>query len=184
MKTAKTREGGRRRRDKEPQDHEFEQRVIDLARVTRVVAGGKRMRFRALVAIGDLKGRVGVAIGKGADVSAAVSKATTKAKKNLIIVPINDGTIPHAIRQKSGAAEVLLKPAPPGTGVIAGGPVRIIMEVSGVKNVVSKILGTRNKINNVHAVMAALAALTPRPAAGPKKEIDVKIADKAPEVQP
>lgn len=162
----KSRDGGggrRRRRDQEPQEREFEQRVIDLARVTRVVAGGKRMRFRALVAVGDLKGRVGVAMGKGADVASAVSKATTKAKKNLITVPLSEGTIPHEIRQKSGAAYIMLKPAPPGTGVIAGGPVRILMEMAGIKNIVSKILGTRNKINNVHAVMAALTNLTPRP---------------------
>jgi len=138
---------------------EFEQKTIDLARVTRVVAGGKRMRFRATVAIGDQKGRVGVGIAKGADVSIAIQKAVTAAKKRLIKVPIVNDTIPHQILARHGAAMVLLKPAPRGSGVIAGGPIRAVMELAGVKNVVSKILGSPNKINNLYALIDGLKRL-------------------------
>lgn len=152
--------GGRRRRDSGPREpKEFSQKTIDLARVTRVVAGGKRMRFRATVVIGDQKGRVGLGIAKGADVSNAVQKAYTAAKKHLVRVPIIDETIPHQILIKYKAAHVLLKPAPRGSGVIAGGPIRAVMELAGVKNIVSKILGSSNKINNVYAVMEALGRL-------------------------
>lgn len=148
---------GRRSGPREPK--EFEQKTIDLSRVTRVVAGGKRMRFRATVAVGDQKGRVGLGIAKGADVSISIQKAVTAAKKNLIRVPIVNETIPHAIIARFKAAHVLLKPAPKGSGVIAGGPIRAIMELAGVKNVVSKILGSPNKINNVYAVLDALQRL-------------------------
>ncbi|MBI5466586.1 MAG: 30S ribosomal protein S5 [Candidatus Kerfeldbacteria bacterium] len=135
---------------------------MDLARVTRVVAGGKRMRFRATVAIGDQKGRVGLGIAKGSDVSDSIQKAVTAAKKGMITVPIVNDTIPHQILVKFGAAKILLKPAPKGSGVIAGGPVRAIMELAGVKNVVSKILGSSNKINNVYALLEALKQLRTR----------------------
>lgn len=138
------------------EEQEFEQKIIDLARVTRVTAGGKRMRFRACVAIGDGKGRVGIAVAKGADVSIAISKAVNKAKKNLIKVPIVNETIPHKIKVKFSAAKVLLKPAPKGTGIKAGGAVRIILELAGVPNAVGKILGTPNKVNNVKATIKAL----------------------------
>lgn len=152
--------GGRGRRRSGPREpKEFEQKTIDLARVTRVVAGGKRMRFRATIALGDQRGRVGIGIAKGSDVSSAIQKAATAAKKKMIKVPIVNETIPHQIMAKHGAALVMLKPAPKGSGVIAGGPVRIIMELAGVKNVVSKILGSSNKINNVYAVMDALGRL-------------------------
>lgn len=157
------RSGGRRRgdtRSREPK--EFEQKVIEISRVSRVVAGGKRMRFRATVAIGDGKGRVGVGLGKGLDVSSAVSKAATAAKKGLITVPIIDDTIPHPVRIKLGAAVVMMKPAPKGSGVIAGGPVRPIMELAGIKNVVAKMLGSENKVNNVYAVIVALRRLRTR----------------------
>jgi len=137
-------------------DKEFDQRIIDLARVTRVTAGGKRMRFRACVALGDRKGRVGMGLAKGADVTIAVNKAATKARKNLITVPMRENTIPHEIREKFGAASILLKPAPIGTGIIAGGAMRIILELAGVKDVVGKILGSNNKINNVKAVLNSL----------------------------
>lgn len=158
---------GRRSGPREPR--EFEQKTIDLARVTRVVAGGKRMRFRATVAIGDQKGRVGVGIAKGNDVSNAIQKAVTAAKKKMITVPIVNDSIPHPIMVKYGAAVVLLKPAPKGSGVIAGGPVRMLMELAGVKNVVSKILGSPNKINNVYAVMEALGKLQTREQAAAKR---------------
>ncbi|MBI2984348.1 MAG: 30S ribosomal protein S5 [Candidatus Kerfeldbacteria bacterium] len=138
---------------------EFEQKTIDLARVTRVVAGGKRMRFRATVALGDLKGRVGVGIAKGADVSIAIQKASRAARKNLLRIPVVGDTIPHQVVAQFGAAKVLLKPASPGTGVIAGGPIRVVMELAGIKNVVSKILGSPNTINNLYALLRALSRL-------------------------
>ena len=154
MKGAARGRGGREeRRD------EFEQKIIDLARVTRVMAGGKRMRFRACVAIGDKKGKVAVGLAKGADVTAAVNKAVNQAKKNFISVPLVNETIPHEIYCKFGAAKVLLKPARKGRGVIAGGAVRVILGLAGINNVTSKILGTANKMNNVKCVIEALKKL-------------------------
>lgn len=152
--------GGRGHRDRKPSEpKEFEQKVVDLARVTRVMAGGKRMRFRACVAIGDGKGRVGVGVTKGVDVTTAINKAVTSAKKHLVTIPIRNETIPHVIRVKFGAAFILLKPAPKGTGVIAGGPIRILMELGGVKNIVAKMLGSQNKVNNVYATLKAFRLL-------------------------
>ncbi len=164
LPSVQKRGGGQRRgRRSGPREaREFEQKTIDLARVTRVVAGGKRMRFRATVAIGDQKGKLGIGIAKGNDVSTAIQKAVTAAKKHMIVVPIVNDSIPHPIMTKYGAAKVLLKPAPKGSGVIAGGSVRLLMELAGVKNVVGKILGSPNKINNVYAVMQALAKLKTR----------------------
>jgi small subunit ribosomal protein S5 len=154
--------GGRRGpRPDEPQD-EFEQKIIDIARVTRVMAGGKRMRFRACVAIGNKKGKVGIGLAKGADVTLAVAKAVNQAKKVLVTVPIYKQTIAHAVDQKYGAARVLLKPAAAGRGIIAGGIVRTILELSGINNVSSKILGTNNKVNNAKCVMVALKNLRTR----------------------
>lgn len=147
----------RKNKKKFSQEKEFNQQLIDLARVTRVMAGGKRMRFRATVIIGDGKGRVGYGVAKGADVSIAIDKAVKKAKKNLITVPIVDKTIPHQIRIKHKAAKVLLKPAPKGTGIKAGSVVRQVLELAGVPNVVGKILGTRNKLVNAQAVIKALS---------------------------
>jgi small subunit ribosomal protein S5 len=144
---------------KEEKSEEFEQQIVDIARVTRVMAGGKRMRFRACVAIGNKNGEVAIGLAKGADVSIAVSKAVNKAKKKIIKVPIVNSTIPHEIYQKYGAAKILLKPARKGRGVIAGGAVRIVLELAGIKNVTSKILGTNNKINNVKCMIEALKRL-------------------------
>lgn len=138
---------------------EYEQRILDIARVTRVMAGGKRMSFRACVVIGDKKGKVAVALGKGADVAMAIGKAVNKAKKNIIDVPIVNNTIPHEIYLKQGAAKLLFKPARRGRGVIAGGVVRVILELAGVQNVTSKILGTNNKINNAKCTIEALKRL-------------------------
>lgn len=163
MYTAQKRSGGRRGHRGGPREaKEFEQKTIEIARVSRVVAGGKRMRFRATVAIGDKKGRVGIGIAKGADVSNAIQKAVAAARKRLITVPIVEETIPHQVFLKYRAAQIMLKPAPKGTGVIAGGPIRTVMELAGVKNVVSKILGSPNKINNVYALMKALGELRTR----------------------
>ncbi|MFA5358795.1 MAG: 30S ribosomal protein S5 [Patescibacteria group bacterium] len=149
--------GGRRRGDnKGGEDGEFEQKIIDLARVTRVMAGGKRMRFRACVAIGDRKGRVAVGLAKGQDVTVAIAKAVTQAKKDIITVPIVNGTIPIEVREKYKAARVLFKPAKQGKGVIAGGAVRIVLELAGVPNIVTKILGSNNKVTNVKVTMKAL----------------------------
>lgn len=117
------------------------------------------MRFRACIVLGDRKGRVGFAVAKGADVALAVSKAATAAKKYLSTIPMKNETIPHEVRAKFGAARVLLKPAPPGTGVIAGGPVRAVIELSGIHNIVTKMQGSRNKINNVKATFLALKTL-------------------------
>lgn len=157
---------GRGRRDdrgpREKEDREFEQVTLDLARVTRVTKGGKRMRFRATVIVGDGKGRVGFATSKGVDVQASIAKASLKAKKHLITIPLVNETIPHTVRAKSGAAVVLIMPAPKGSGIIAGGPVRTTLQLAGVPNASSKIMGAKNKINNVRATIAALAMLKRR----------------------
>ena len=155
--TSRSREGRGDRPDQQPD--EFDQKIIDIARVTRVMAGGKRMRFRACVAIGDHKGRVAIGLAKGLDVTMAVNKAVNKAKKNLITVPIVNGTIPHEVRQKSDAALIILKPASQGKGIIAGSVVRIILELAGLHNVTSKMLGSHNKINNAKCTMKALQSL-------------------------
>jgi len=140
-------------------DDEFEQKIIDIARVTRVMAGGKRMRFRACVAVGNKKGKIGLGLAKGADVTMAVNKAVTRAKKEMIEVPIVKNTIPHEIREKFSAARIMLKPAAIGRGVIAGGIVRMIIELAGIHNITSKILGGNNKVNNAKCVMSALSKL-------------------------
>ena len=139
---------------------EFEQRIVDLARVTRVMAGGKRLRFRATVALGDKKGKVGWGVAKGADVTIAVNKAVNQAKKNMFKVNLVNETIPHEVTAKFKVAKVLLKPAVVGRGIIAGGAVRTILELAGVPNIYGKIIGrTNNKISNVQAVFKALRAL-------------------------
>lgn len=149
----------RRRSGEDRDEKEFEQKLIEIRRVTRVMAGGKRMRFRACVVIGNRKGRVSYGIAKGPDVAIAIEKAVKKAEKSLIQVPIENDTISHEIRHTFSAAEVLLKPAPRGTGVKAGGAVRIVLDLAGIQNVVGKILGTNNKMNNVKATYEALKRL-------------------------
>jgi len=146
-------------RDDGRERSEFDQKVVEVKRVTRVVAGGKRMRFRALVVIGDHKGKVGMGLKKGADVSESVNKAVNQAKKNMVTLPLVHETIPHELKIKYKSSRLMLKPARPGTGVIAGGAVRSVMELAGVKNVVSKMLGSNNKVNNVKAVFAAFRAM-------------------------
>ncbi len=138
---------------------EYESRVIEISRVTRVVAGGKRMRFRACVVVGNRKGKVGSGVAKGLDVPTAVGKATTAAEKQVREIRLAGETIPHRVLAKFRAAVVLLKPAPAGTGVKAGGPVRAVVELAGIKNIVSKMLGSQNKINNIQATLVALALL-------------------------
>jgi len=140
----------------EKEKDEFEQRVVDLARVTRVMAGGKRMNFRATMIIGDRKGRVGLGIAKGADVAMAIGKAVAQARKKLITVPIIENTIPHTINVKFKAAKVMIRPAKAGSGIKAGGVVRTVLELAGVKDAVAKILGASNKINNAKATLDGL----------------------------
>ena len=149
---------GRGRRD-EREPREFEQKILELARVTRVTKGGKRMRFRASLIIGDRRGRVGFGVAKGGDVAMAVEKAFRQAKKNLITVPLVNETIPHEVARKFAAARVLIKPAPQGTGLKCGGPTRVVLELAGVPNAVSKLMGSGNKINNAKATFDALRAL-------------------------
>ena len=138
----------------------FESKLLDLARVVRVTGGGKRLRFRAVVIAGDKKGKIGIGIDKGRDVSQAIEKATNKAKKNLVSVIIVEGTISHEVEAKAGPARILLKPQKKGRGLVAGGAVRAICELAGIKNISSKILsGSKNKLNNARATMEALKKL-------------------------
>src|SRR5579864_4746180 len=143
---------------------EFDQKVVEIKRVTRVVAGGKRMRFRALVVVGDHKGKVGMGLRKGTDVAEAVNKAVTAAKKNMVSVPLANETIPHAIKLKYNSSRILLLPAAPGTGIIAGGALRSVLELAGIKNILSKMLGSSNKVNNVKAVFEAFKKMHSRKA--------------------
>jgi small subunit ribosomal protein S5 len=143
----------------EKEKKEFEEKVVEVARVSRTVKGGRRMRFRALVAIGNHKGKVGIGLGKSNEVAGAVQKAVTEAHKFLIDVPIVNDTIPHEIKLKYGSAIVFLKPAAPGTSVIAGNSVRSVVELAGIKNILTKSFGSSNKINNVRATYYALKSL-------------------------
>jgi len=139
---------------------EFDSKLLDLARVTRVAAGGRRFRFRATVIIGNKQGKVGLGVGKGLDVAQAVEKATRLAKKDLVEVPIVEDTIPHEVFAKFGPARVLLLPKRKGRGLVAGGTVRVICTLAGIKNISSKILGsTGNKLNNARATIKALKSL-------------------------
>lgn len=150
-----------RRPEVAPEEKQFDERVVHIDRVARVVKGGRRFRFRALVVVGDRKNRVGVGTAKGADVTAAVSKATEVAKKHFITVPVYKGTIPHEAEAKVSGARILIKPAAPGTGLIAGGTVRVVLEVAGISNVLSKSLGSTNKTNAAYATIAALQSIVP-----------------------
>lgn len=143
------------------QEKQFEEQVVSIDRVARVVKGGRRFRFRALVVVGDGKGTVGIGVSKGGDVQVAVAKAVEVAKKQMIKVPVAKGTIPHDSTGKVGGAKVLLLPASEGTGLIAGGVVRIVLEAAGVHNVLSKSLGSSNKINVAYATVQALTELVP-----------------------
>jgi small subunit ribosomal protein S5 len=140
---------------------EFDERIVHIDRVARVVKGGRRFRFRALVVVGDHKGKVGIGIAKGADVTSAVTKATEVAKKHMAKMNLYKGTLPHEALGKVGGARILIKPASAGTGLIAGGVVRTILEVTGVSNVLSKSLGSTNKANTAYATIQALESLVP-----------------------
>ncbi len=139
----------------------LDERVIFVNRVARVVQGGRRFRFQALVVVGDHQGSVGMGISKGADVTAAINKATNTAKKNLIKLPIYKGTLTHEVEAKRGGAKVLILPAAPGTGLIAGGVARSILEVAGIENALSKSIGSNNRINVAYATLEALQTMVP-----------------------
>lgn len=141
---------------------EFEEVVINIDRVARVVKGGRRFRFKALVVVGNRKNKVGVGVAKGADVQSAIAKATDVAKKHLITIPVVNTTIPHEAEIKLSGARVLIKPAAPGTGIIAGGVVRSVLSVTGIRNLLSKSLGSTNKVNIAYATVEALGSLVPR----------------------
>lgn len=159
-KTRAPRQGGRRDEPREPS--EFEEIVINIDRVARVVKGGRRFRFKALVVVGNRKNKVGVGVAKGQDVQTAVAKATDVAKKHLITVPIVNETIPHEAETKLAGARVLIKPAAQGTGVRAGGVVRQVIGVTGIRNMLSKSLGSTNKVNIAYATIDALKSLVPK----------------------
>ncbi len=188
------RKGGRDRKPREAK--EFEEAILQIDRVTRVVKGGRRLRFRLTVVIGDKKGRVGFGIGKSSEVMMAIQKAVSRAKQNLITVPIVKGTIPHEANESFKASRVLLFPAPEGKGVIAGGAVRKILELAGVKDVLSKSHGSRNKLNIACATFNALRGLETVKNPGTKitkedlevegeateeKDVEKTVAEKAPE---
>lgn len=145
----------------EPAEKEFEEKVVQVNRVSKKTKGGNRISFSVLMVVGDRKGRVGVGLGKAPDVVSAIRKGVTRARKHLIEVPMKGTTITHEIFLKKGAAKVLLKPAPPGTGIIAGGAVRAVVDAAGVRDIVSKVLGTNNQASNVYATMEALKRLKP-----------------------
>jgi len=155
---------------------EFEEEVIQIDRVTRVVKGGRRLRFRATVVIGNRKGKVGVGIGKSTEVVGAISKAINQAKKTMITVPMVGTTIPHRIKFKFKSARILLMPATPGTGIKAGGSVRKVVELAGIKDILSKCLGTNNRLNNSQCAILALASLKPLTWLKVKGPADVTIA--------
>lgn len=164
---AEQRSNNRRGRDGRNQgagreEKQFNEQVIHIDRVSRVVKGGRRFRFRALVVVGDGKGKVGIGVSKGSDVQMAVQKAVDVAKKAFIDVPLKNGTIPHISEARQSGADVMIKPAADGTGIIAGGTMRTVLEVAGVQNVVGKSLGSSNKVNVAYATLAALQVLLPR----------------------
>lgn len=138
---------------------EYKEKVVNISRVTKVVKGGKKMGFRAVVVLGDLKTKVGLGLGKAAEVSAAIRKGVEAAKRDLMTVPLVSGTIPHDVIGRFSASQVVLRPAPRGTGVIAGGSVRTILELCGVRNIVAKKIGSSNPINVARATLEALKLL-------------------------
>lgn len=150
-----------RRGDMQQEEKQYDERVVNIDRVARVVKGGRRFRFRALVVVGDKKGKIGIGIAKGADVTTAITKAVESAKKNFVTINIYNETIPHEAEAKVGGARILVKPAAPGTGLIAGGVVRTVLEVAGIGNALSKSLGSTNKINTAYATLEALMSVVP-----------------------
>jgi small subunit ribosomal protein S5 len=169
---------GPNRKDGRPvrEPKEFDEQVIEIDRVTKVVKGGRRLRFRATVAIGNKKGKVGIGLGKSNEVTGAIQKAIAKAKKSLITIPMDGNTIPHDIKIKYKSAVLLLMPASPGTGLIAGSTVRKVLELTGIKDILSKRFGTNNKVNNAKVTYEALKKLrvTPYMEKRKIKKVEVK----------
>jgi small subunit ribosomal protein S5 len=141
-------------------EKEFEETVIEIKRISKKTKGGNAIRFSALVVVGDKKGKVGLGLSKAPDVSSAIRKSIEFAKRKMIQVPIKGTTIPYSVEEKFSAAKVILKPAPPGSGIIAGGPMRVVLEAAGIRDAVGKFLGTSNKASNVYATLKALEAIT------------------------
>jgi len=152
---------GRGRGRKRENTDGIDKRIVNIRRVARTYSGGKRMRLSVLVVAGDKNGRVGAGLAKGVDVRSAEAKALNLAKKNMKKVNLRGGTIPHELNYKKGAAKVFMKPAAPGTGVIAGGAMRAVLELVGVKDILTKVIGTQNSISNVYAAIEALESLKP-----------------------
>jgi len=146
----------RQQQSRQPEKREYDHKVLDIARVARVMAGGRRFSFRASVVIGDRNGKVGVGVGKGADTAIAIDKAINAAKKKLVQIDINTGTVPVDATAKFGSAQVILKPAKEGKGIVAGGATRTVVDLVGLKNITAKMLGGNNKINNARATVKAL----------------------------
>ncbi len=146
----------------DPEEKQFDEQVVHIDRVARVVKGGRRFHFRALTAVGDHKGQIGIGVSKGVDVTSAVTKSVGVAKKNMTTIHLYNETIPHEAEAKVGGAHILIKPAAPGTGLKAGGVVRVVLDVAGVKNVLSKSLGSSNKINAAYATLTALKLIEPQ----------------------
>jgi small subunit ribosomal protein S5 len=163
------------------QESGFDERVVYVNRVARVVRGGRRFRFQALVIVGDHKGQVGVGVSKGSDVASAVSKATDVAKKRLVKIALHRGTLTHEVEGRVGGSHILILPAGPGTGLIAGGVVRTALEVSGIENALSKSLGSTNKVNTAYAVLEALQKMVPASQWVPLT--NSKAADKKPKAE-
>lgn len=139
---------------------EFEETVVEINRISKKTKGGNQIRFSALVVVGDRKGKVGVGLAKATDVRNAIRKSIEAAKRNLILVPLVGTTVPYSVEQKFSAAKIILKPAPPGSGIIAGGPMRVVLEAAGIRDAVGKILGTKNKVSNVYATLKALETIS------------------------
>ena len=156
---------------------ELSEKLVSLNRITKVVKGGKRLRFRALVVVGDGNGHVGVGLGKAKEVPEAIRKAGVVARKGLYKVTLSGTTIPHEVLAKSGAAKVFLKPASPGTGVIAGGSIRAVLEAAGVKDILSKSLGSSNPVNVVRATILALASLENPEAAVARRKAELEVKE-------